>query len=665
MSAASENPKQADSQVPVHTEIQADKQVPVHRQKPRRSLLVCCGTGCLATKAADVADALQAALDASGRSDISLEIGIKRTGCNGFCENGPIVKIEPDDISYYKVKPQHAASIVASVGAEPFAALLYKNDAGERVTRQGDNPFYAPQLRIALERIGRIDPFEIDDYLELGGYNALRKALTMSAEDIIAEVTASGLRGRGGAGFPTGVKWKTAASYSNFPKYICCNGDEGDPGAFMDRSILEGDPHAVIEGLAIGAVAIGAERGFFYIRDEYGLALKNVRNAIKQAEERGFLGANLLGSGRSLDLEVVRGGGAFVCGESTALMASIEGRVGEPRAKYIRSVQRGLWEQPTVLNNVETLANIPYIILNGSAAFASVGTERSSGGKVFSLVGKVKRTGLVEVPMGASLRHLIFDIGGGIKGDRPFKAVQTGGPSGGCIPESLLDLPVDFDSLTEQGAMMGSGGMIIMDDHDCMVEVARYYVNFLSEESCGKCTPCREGLRHMLAILTDITEGKGQPGDIELLERLGRTLQESSLCALGQSAPNPVLSTIKYFRDEYQAHIVNGECPAGVCAALTTFVIDAEQCTSCNACKKACPSNAVSGDKQSPYKIDAATCIACGGCREACRFGAVRAVPVRGAAGAGAAGTGAGAAGAGEPGTVSATPVSTDRRAES
>jgi NADH-quinone oxidoreductase subunit F len=391
----------------------------------------------------------------------------------------------------------------------------------------------------------------------------------------------------------------------------------------MDRSILEGDPHSVVEGLATAAYAIGAEQGFFYIRDEYGLALQNVAKAIAAAEERGFIGNDILGSGRRLQLQIVRGGGAFVCGESTALRASIEGRVGEPRAKYIRSVQRGLWDKPTVLNNVETLANIPWIMANGGAAYAALGTPSSAGTKVFSLVGKVNRTGLVEVQMGATLRHLIFDIGGGIKRNRPFKAVQTGGPSGGCIPEAWLDLEVDFDSLSARGAMMGSGGMIVMDDHDCMVEVARYYVNFLAEESCGKCTPCREGLRQMLAILTDITEGRGQPGDIELLQRLGNTLQSAALCALGQTAANPVLSTIEHFRHEYEAHIHEHRCEAGVCTALTVYDINAQKCTSCSACARACPVGIIHGDKTVPYTIEAASCIACGSCRDACRFDAV------------------------------------------
>ncbi|MGE4277062.1 MAG: NADH-ubiquinone oxidoreductase-F iron-sulfur binding region domain-containing protein [Lawsonibacter sp.] len=589
-----------------------------------RTIRVCCGTGCLANGSAKVAAEFDRLIAAQG-ADAQVECTVKRTGCNGFCENGPLVTIVPDQISYYHVKVGDVPEILEKTIAngQPVERLLYKNDQGQRVRSQADNPFYVPQMKIALRNIGRITPDDVDDYLENGGYAALKKALTMTPDEIITELEKSGLRGRGGAGFPTGRKWRSAASYDVFPKYVACNGDEGDPGAFMDRSVLEGDPHSVLEGMAICALAIGAEEGFLYIRDEYNLAVQNVKSAIAAAESRGILGDDIMGSGKKLKLSVVRGGGAFVCGESTALMASVEGRVGEPRAKYIRSVQRGLWNQPTVLNNVETLANVPYIITHGGEHYACVGTEGSKGTKVFALVGKVKRTGLVEVPMGTTLRHLIYDIGGGIQDNRPFKAVQTGGPSGGCIPSSLLDLPVDFDTLTSYGAMMGSGGMIVMDDRSCMVEVARYYIKFLSEESCGKCTPCREGLRHMLKILTDVCEGRGRMEDLDTLESLGEMLKDSSLCALGKSAPNPVLTTLKYFRNEYEAHILEHRCPAGVCTKLTSFAIDADACKGCSACKRACPVDAISGELKKPHHIDPAKCIVCGSCREACKFGAV------------------------------------------
>ncbi|MCL2033369.1 MAG: 4Fe-4S binding protein [Oscillospiraceae bacterium] len=592
-----------------------------------RTVLVCCGTGCIATGSLSVAEALRGEIQKSG-ADATVETVIKETGCNGFCENGPIVNIVPDDVSYYKVKPKDAPDIVKGLGGEPVRRLLYRVD-GKPVPSQKENPFYAPQHKIALRNIGIIDPAEISDYIGRGGYEALQKALAMTPDEIIGEVEASGLRGRGGAGFSTGRKWRIAAGYESNPKYVVCNGDEGDPGAFMDRSILEGDPHTVLEGMAICALAIGAAEGFLYIRDEYGLALKHMEKAIRDAEDKGILGDKIMGSDKSLRLTVVRGGGAFVCGESTALMASIEGRVGEPRAKYIRSVQRGLWDQPTVLNNVETLANIPVIINEGGEAFARIGAPKSKGTKVFALVGKVKRTGLIEVPMGVTLRHLIYDIGGGVIGDRPFKAVQTGGPSGGCIPADMLDLPVDFDTLTSYGAMMGSGGLIVMDDRSCMVEVARYYANFLAGESCGKCTPCREGLRQMLIILTDICEGRGKDGDVTLLEEISATMLDSSLCALGKSAPNPVLTTIKYFRDEYDAHIGDKRCPAGVCPKLTAFEVDPALCTGCTLCKRTCPVGAISGELKTAHEISESACTACGVCREACRFDAIITAPKR------------------------------------
>ena len=598
--------------------------------KAERTLLVCCGTGCLANGAKKVALALEKAAETMKkkgalRVTVSLKGGIKETGCNGFCENGPIVRLMPDDISYYRVQPSDAQDIMKHIAGkgEIVERLLYKNDAGKKVLSQKENPFYAKQHKIALRNIGLIDPGNIKDYVKRGGFEALKKALSMSADKIIGEVEKSGLRGRGGAGFPTGQKWRQCVSYPDTPKYMVCNGDEGDPGAFMDRSILEGDPFSVIEGLLIAARAIGAAEGFMYIRDEYELALKNVNRALESARAGGYLGKNILGSKWDFDISVVRGGGAFVCGESSALMASIEGRVGEPRNKYVRSVEKGLWDKPTVLNNVETLANVPYIISHGAAAFKKIGTEASAGTKVFALVGKVKRTGLAEVPMGTTIRQLVFDIGGGITENRSFKAVQTGGPSGGCIPASLLDLPIDFETLDKYGSMMGSGGIIVMDDRTCMVEVARYYTNFLAAESCGKCTPCREGLRRTLEILTDISAGKGRKGDIERLEETAEAMKEASLCGLGKTAANPVLTTIKYFRDEYEAHIKKGICPAGICPELTSFIILKDKCKACGLCKKSCPVNAISGAKARPHVINQKTCVNCGSCRNVCPFGAV------------------------------------------
>ncbi|MCL2126746.1 MAG: NADH-quinone oxidoreductase subunit NuoF [Treponema sp.] len=602
-------------------------------KKPvKKTLLVCCGTGCLANGGQSVADALAAAIKKEARKKpakakikVNMEIGLKETGCNGFCENGPIVRLMPDNISYYRVKAADAGEIAmhAFGTGEIPERLLYRNDKGVKVFTQRQNPFYKKQTKIALRNIGLIEPGNINDYIERGGYRALEKALGMKPAAITATVERSGLRGRGGAGFPTGVKWRQCAGYEETPRYVVCNGDEGDPGAFMDRSILEGDPFSVIEGLCIAARAIGASEGFMYIRDEYELALKNVQKALASARKARYLGKNILKSGWNFDISVVRGGGAFVCGESSALMASIEGRVGEPRTKYIRSAQRGLWDKPTALNNVETLANIPYIINKGAAYFRKKGSPENPGTKVFALVGKVKRTGLVEVPMGTTIRRLVFEIGGGILDKREFKAVQTGGPSGGCIPPKLLDLPLDFDSLAKYGSMMGSGGLIVMDDRTCMVEVARYYTNFLSGESCGKCTPCREGLRRMLEILTDLTKGRGREGDIERLEETGEAMREAALCGLGKSAPNPVLSTIKYFRSEYEAHIKEKICPAGVCPDLTKFIIDAKACKSCGLCFKACPVSAITGEKGKPYVIDGDACIACGSCRSACKFNAV------------------------------------------
>jgi NADH-quinone oxidoreductase subunit F len=558
---------------------------------------------------------------ASAGKALSVEADVKATGCHGFCARGPVVAIDPDDISYYHVTPDDAEEIIASLGNAPVERLLFKNKDGSFAKGEAETPFYTGQVKIALRNVGKIDPLSLDDYIARGGYKALRKALSMTSEEIIAEVEASGLRGRGGAGFPTGEKWRSCVAYDETPKYVVCNGDEGDPGAFMDGYIMEGDPHSVVEGLAICALAIGAEEGYFYIRDEYMVALDHMKKAISDAEAAGIIGDSVLNSGHKLYMQIVRGGGAFVCGESTALMASIEGRVGEPRAKYIRSVQKGLWDKPTVLNNVETLATVPVIIKDGANTIAQYGVGRSRGTKTFAMVGKVKNGGLVEVPMGVTLRQLIFGNGGGIAENRPFKAIQTGGPSGGCLPESLLDLPVDYESLVANGSMVGSGGMIVMDDRNCLVDVARYYVGFLAQESCGKCTPCREGLRHMYNILTDICEGRGTEEDIERLEELGFMLKETSLCALGKTAANPVLSTLKYFKDEYMSHIRDKFCPAGVCRELIVFAIDSEKCKSCGMCEKICPANCIS--KEESFEIDGSRCTACGNCRKVCHFEAV------------------------------------------
>jgi NADP-reducing hydrogenase subunit HndC len=552
---------------------------------------------------------------------------VKATGCNGWCEKGPLVKIMPDDITYCRVKLSDVAEIIEKtlILGQVINRLLYRDPLTKEYFRSHhETDFYRKQRKVALKNIGEVDPGSIDDYLAHGGYRALKRALAMSREEIVQEVIASGLRGRGGGGFPTGLKWQACAKMKNEPRYIICNGDEGDPGAFMDRSIMEGDPHNVLEGMTICAYAVGANQGFIYVRDEYDLAVANLTRAIHDAKERGFLGQDILGSGLSFNIQLVRGGGAFVCGEETALIASIEGNVGEPRDKYVFPTEKGLWGQPTVINNVETWVNISHIIENGAASFASIGTTGSKGTKVFSLVGKVNNTGLVEVPMGTTLREIIFDIGGGIPGGRKFKAVQTGGPSGGCIPGSLLDLPVDFDTLTQAGSMMGSGGIIVMDDRTCMVEVARYYVKFLAEESCGKCVPCREGIRRMLEILTRISQGKGEEADLPLLMHIGRTMQIASLCALGRTAPNPVLSTIKYFREEYLAHISAKSCPAGFCPALTEFYIDEGKCTGCGLCAKNCPVEAITGKKKEAHLIDGGKCIKCGACLDRCRFEAVK-----------------------------------------
>ncbi len=596
------------------------------RDPSARRVRVCIGTGCTAKGAFKVLERFRAAAGELGEGTV---IGIRCTGCHGFCERGPIVVVDPGNVFYQGVKEEDVPEIwrETAVGGRVVDRLLYRADKGAPPARMPEDiPFYRHQHRIVLALNGTIDPTDIDDYIAAGGYAGLAKALTMTPEGIIEEITRSGLRGRGGGGFPTGRKWRSARDAHGEPKYVIANGDEGDPGAFMDRSLMEGTPHAVLEGMIIGSYAIGSRCGYIYVRNEYPLAVKHLSAAIAQARERGLLGEDILGSGHGFDIRINRGAGAFVCGESTALMASLEGKVGEPRAKYIHTVESGFHGKPSCLNNVETWANVPAIILRGADWFASMGTAKSKGTKVFSLVGKVRNTGLVEVPMGMSLRRIIFDIGGGIRDGKAFKAVQTGGPSGGCIPAEFLDEPVDFDRLTELGSMMGSGGMIVMDEDTCMVNVAKYFLAFLKEESCGKCTPCREGIAQMLEILTRITKGNGREGDVERLEELGAILADASLCALGTSAANPVLSTIRYFRAEYDEHILRRHCPARECKGLFRYEIDPKACKACGICKKKCPVSAISGERKVPHVIDQEKCTMCGSCYDACPLDAVRRV---------------------------------------
>ena len=593
------------------------------RSESRRSVRVCIGTGCAAKGSRRLYELFR---QAARETDLDVQ-AVKCVGCHGFCERGPIVVIEPGGIFYQQVEEPDVPEIVREtiLGGRVVERLLYQDPAsGARATTAEEIPFYKAQHRIVLAHNGVIDPTSIEDYIAAGGYSALLKALTeMDREQVLAEVERSGLRGRGGGGFPTARKWRSCRDAPGEPKYVICNGDEGDPGAFMDRSIMEGNPHAVLEGMAIGAYAIGSSQGYIYVRNEYPLAVEHLSGAIEQARELGLLGRDILGSGFSFDIRINRGGGAFVCGESTALMASLEGRPGEPRAKYVHTVESGLWGKPTNLNNAETWANVPAIIERGGEWFASIGTEGSKGTKVFSLVGQVTNTGLVEVPMGITLREIIEVIGGGVKEGKAFKAVQTGGPSGGCIPAEHLDAKVDFDELTKLGSMMGSGGMIVMDEDTCMVQVARYFLNFLREESCGKCTPCREGLAQMLHILDRITHGEGEAGDVERLEQLADLLAGTALCALGRTAANPVLSTIRYFREEYDAHIAERRCPAKQCRGLFRYEIDPEACKACGICKKNCPADAITGEKKVPHVIDQEKCTLCGTCFEKCPFDAV------------------------------------------
>ena len=594
------------------------KDILAKRDPNKLCVTVCSGTGCHAYGCEGVAEAFANEIRSK---DLQAKVDVRKTGCHGFCERGTVVVIFPEEICYLHVKPDDVSEIVQKTLIEKKTVdqLLYHDADGKKVVREGEIPFYKHQNRIIFGNNRFIDPKNIDDYIAIGGYGALCKALfQMSPEQVLEEIKKSNLRGRGGGGFPAGRKWETTRNAPGEQKYVIVNADEGDPGAYMDRSLLEGNPHSVLEGLLIGAYAIGSHEGYIYVREEYPLALENTKIAIEQAKEYGLLGENILGSGFDFDVTVHRGAGAFVSGESSALVSAIEGRVGEPRPKYIHTSVKGLWDKPTCLNNVETWANVPFIISKGANWFKGIGTENSKGTKIFSLVGKINNTGLVEVPMGITLREIVYDIGGGIPNGKKFKAVQTGGPSGGVLPESMLDLPVDFDQLTEAGSMMGSGGMIVMDENTCMVDTARYYTEFLADESCGKCVPCREGLRQMLRILNNITNGEGKEGDIELLEELGEFIQEASLCALGQTAPNPVLSTIKHFRDEYEAHIKETRCPAGVCKALISYYINQDDCMGCGLCAKNCPTDAISETENKTYIIDQEKCIKCGSCLTVC-----------------------------------------------
>ena len=588
---------------------------------------ICAGAGCVASGADDVIDAFKKEIEKQG---LTTTVDTKGTGCPGFCERGPVVVIYPAEICYLQVQDEDIPEIVEQTIKENkvIERLLYEDPAtGEKAVKESDISFYKSQQRTVLCNNIKIDSKNIDDYLAIGGYAALAKALSeMTDVEVLEEVKKSNLRGRGGAGFPAGRKWEGSRNASEPIKYVIVNADEGDPGAFMDRALLEGNPHSILEGLIIGGYAICSNEGYFYVRQEYPLAVENITLAIKQAEDYGFLGKNILGSGFDFKVFVHKGAGAFVCGESTALMTSLEGKVGEPRPKYTRSNIKGLWNRPSVLNNVETWANVPLIVNKGADWFSSVGTASSKGTKIFSLVGKITNTGLVEVPMGMTLRDIIYKIGGGIPDGKKFKAVQTGGPSGGCIPEDKLDLEVGFDELTKAGSMMGSGGMIVMDEDTCMVDVARYFIEFLTDESCGKCVPCREGLRQMHRILTNITRGKGKEGDLELLEELSETAVEASLCALGKSAPNPFLSTLRYFRDEYDAHIKENRCPSLSCKALTAYYIDPSKCQACMICARKCPVEAIDGGKKKIHVIDQDKCTNCGTCIEVCppRFDAVK-----------------------------------------
>lgn len=590
----------------------------------RMDILVCGGTGCQASNSLDVIEVFMKEIKNQG---LEKEVQVIKTGCFGFCEKGPIVKIVPDNIFYIEVDEDKARQIIREHIAKGRVVeeYLYREPETEEIMpEQSEMPFYKKQLRIALRNCGVIDPENINEYIAVDGYQALGQVLTeLGPEKVIGEIKRSGLRGRGGGGFPTGIKWEMTRKSEAKQKYIICNADEGDPGAFMDRSILEGDPHSVLEAMAIAGYCIGADKGYIYIRAEYPLAIHRLRIAIKQAYEMGLLGKNIFGTDFSFDIDLKYGAGAFICGEETALINSMEGGRGEPTVKPPYPAQIGLWKKPTNINNVETLANIPPIILKGADWFSKIGTEKSKGTKVFALAGKINNVGLVEVPMGITLREIIYDLGGGIRGDKKFKAVQTGGPSGGCIPEKHLDIPIDYDTLTQIGSMMGSGGMIVMDEDDCMVNIAKFYLEFSCDESCGRCTACRVGNTRLLEILKDITEGKGTMEHLESLRDLGQIIKDSSLCGLGQTSPNPILSTMNFFWDEYVAHVRDKTCPAGVCTSLLKYHITPEKCIGCTACSRVCPVNAISGDVKKAHTLNREKCIKCGACAKTCKFGAV------------------------------------------
>ncbi len=590
-----------------------------------KHLMICSGTACQASRSLLVRDAIRKEIEKEG---LSQRCKLVETGNDAFATMAPAMVIYPEGIYYVHLTPNDAEDIISQhlIGGKPVERLFYKDPVnGVPIPRMMDIPYFSHQKLITLRNLTLINPEDIDDAIARDAYQGAAKALIdMTAEEIIDQIKISGLRGRGGAGFPTGLKWEIASRSRSDVKYIVCNADEGDPGAFMDRSVLEADPHAVLEGMIIAAKAINACYGYIYCRAEYPLAIRRLSLAIEQAREYGLLGKNILGSGFDFDLEVYQGAGAFVCGEETALMTSIEGKRGMPRPRPPFPAQEGLWKKPTVLNNVETLANVAQIILNGGKWYAGIGTARSKGTKVFALSGKINNGGLVEVPMGMSLKDIIYDIGGGIPGNKRFKAVQLGGPSGGCIPDELIDTPTDYEAITATGAIMGSGGMVVMDEDDCMVDIARFFMEFCQEESCGKCTPCREGTKRMLEFLVKITKGEGEIMDLESLEELASMIKDSALCGLGQTAPNPVLSTIRYFKDEYEAHIKEKRCPAGVCKALIRYSIDEEKCTACGKCRKICPTDAIVGGKQVPHKIDPEKCIRCGACKTVCKFDAVK-----------------------------------------